>query len=91
MQAFISMITGTSAMVIESTASLRTLIALGPERFGAAPMPSIGLNPSGGIVLGVAQNVGAQIAPNGFLIAGHAVFLLVLGARLVRQRMKGSS
>lgn len=46
---------------------------------------------AGGIVLGVAQNVGAQIAPNGFLIAGHAVFLLVLGARLVRQRMKGSS
>lgn len=36
----------------------------------------------GGIVLGVAQNIGAQIAPNGFLIAGHAVFLLVLGARL---------
>ena len=36
----------------------------------------------GGIVLGVAQNVGAQIAPNGFLIAGHLVFLAVLGARL---------
>ena len=36
----------------------------------------------GGIVLGVAQNVGAQIAPNGFLIAGHVVFLGVLGARL---------
>ena len=46
---------------------------------------------AGGIVLGVAQNVGAQIAPNGFLSAGHAVFLLALGARLVRQRMKGSS
>jgi branched-chain amino acid transport system permease protein len=36
----------------------------------------------GGIVLGVAQNIGAQIAPNGFLIAGHAVFLVVIGARL---------
>lgn len=51
-QAFISMITGQSGMVIESTASLRTLMALGPQRFGAAPLPSIGLNPSGGIVLG---------------------------------------
>ena len=46
---------------------------------------------AGGIVLGVAQNLGAQIAPNGFLIAGHAVFLLVLGARLARQRLKGAS
>jgi branched-chain amino acid transport system permease protein len=45
----------------------------------------------GGIVLGVAQNLGAQIAPNGFLIAGHAVFLAVLGARLLRQRLKGAS
>ena len=36
----------------------------------------------GGIVLGVAQNVGAQISPQGFLIAGHAVFLVVLAARL---------
>jgi branched-chain amino acid transport system permease protein len=36
----------------------------------------------GGIVLGVAQNLGAQIAPNGFLIAGHAVFLIVIGARV---------
>lgn len=41
----------------------------------------------GGIALGVAQNVGAQISPNGFLIAGHAVFLVVLAARLLRQRM----
>jgi branched-chain amino acid transport system permease protein len=37
---------------------------------------------AGGIVLGVAQNIGAQIAPNGFLIAGHVVFLVVLGARV---------
>jgi len=36
----------------------------------------------GGIVLGVAQSVGAQINPQGFLIAGHAVFLGVLLARL---------
>ena len=36
----------------------------------------------GGIVLGVAQNLGSQISPQGFLIAGHAVFLLILGARL---------
>jgi len=45
----------------------------------------------GGIVLGVAQNLGAQIAPNGFLIAGHAVFLVVLGGRLLRQRMQRAS
>jgi branched-chain amino acid transport system permease protein len=36
----------------------------------------------GGIVLGVAQNLGSQISPQGFLIAGHVVFLLILGARL---------
>jgi branched-chain amino acid transport system permease protein len=36
----------------------------------------------GGIVLGVAQNIGAQIHPQGFLIAGHAVFLVILFARL---------
>jgi len=54
-QAFISMITGKSAMAIESTASMRTILtALGPAsaRFGAAPLPSIGTNPAGGIVLG---------------------------------------
>ena len=38
----------------------------------------------GGVVLGVAQNVGALIHPHGFLIAGHLVFLLVLGFRLLR-------
>lgn len=35
----------------------------------------------GGIVLGVAQSIGAQLNPQGFLIAGHAVFLVVLVAR----------
>jgi branched-chain amino acid transport system permease protein len=35
----------------------------------------------GGIVLGVAQNIGSQINPQGFLIAGHAVFFIVLAAR----------
>jgi branched-chain amino acid transport system permease protein len=36
----------------------------------------------GGIVLGVAQNLGAQINPQGFFIAGHGVFLVILFARL---------
>lgn len=36
----------------------------------------------GGIVLGVAQSVGAQVSPQGFLITGHAVFLIILFARL---------
>lgn len=36
----------------------------------------------GGVVLGVAQTIGAQIHPQGFLIAGHAVFLVILFARL---------
>jgi branched-chain amino acid transport system permease protein len=36
----------------------------------------------GGIVLALAQSFGAQISPLGFLIAGHAVFLLVLFARV---------
>ena len=36
----------------------------------------------GGIALGVAQNIGSQINPQGFLITGHAVFLVVLFARL---------
>jgi branched-chain amino acid transport system permease protein len=35
----------------------------------------------GGIVLGVSQTLGAQISPQGFLIAGHSVFLAVLLAR----------
>ena len=36
----------------------------------------------GGVVLGVAQNIGAQINPQGFFIAGHGVFLVILFARL---------
>ena len=36
----------------------------------------------GGIVLGVAQSLGAQISPQGFFIGGHVVFLLVLFGRL---------
>ena len=36
----------------------------------------------GGIVLGVAQTFGAQLNPQGFLIAGHVVFLAVLTGRL---------
>jgi branched-chain amino acid transport system permease protein len=36
----------------------------------------------GGIVLALAQSFGAQVSPLGFLIAGHAVFLLVLFARV---------
>jgi branched-chain amino acid transport system permease protein len=36
----------------------------------------------GGVVLGVAQNIGAQINPQGFFIAGHGIFLVILFARL---------
>ncbi len=36
----------------------------------------------GGIVLGVAQNIGAYISPRFFLIAGHVVFLAALIARV---------
>ncbi len=38
---------------------------------------------AGGIVLGLAQTFGASLHPLGFLIAGHAVFLIILFARLV--------
>jgi len=37
----------------------------------------------GGIVLGVAQNIGAQFNPRGFLIAGHVMFFVVLAGRLL--------
>ena len=37
----------------------------------------------GGIVLALAQSIGAQIHPQGFLIAGHAVFLFILFTRQV--------
>ena len=36
----------------------------------------------GGIVLGLAQSIGAQIHPQGFLIGGHIAFLIVLFVRL---------
>jgi len=36
----------------------------------------------GGIALGIAQCVGARLSPQGFLIAGHAVCLLVLFLRV---------
>jgi branched-chain amino acid transport system permease protein len=36
----------------------------------------------GGIILAVAQTIGASLHPLGFLIAGHAVFLVILLARL---------
>lgn len=39
---------------------------------------------AGGIALGLAQSLGAQLHPQGFLIGGHAVFLLVLFVRLSR-------
>ncbi len=38
----------------------------------------------GGMVLGVAQSVGAQVTPQGFLLGGHAVFLAILLGRLYR-------
>lgn len=37
----------------------------------------------GGIILALAQTLGAQIHPQGFLISGHVVFLAVLFVRLV--------
>ena len=37
---------------------------------------------AGGIVLGVAQNIGAAIDPSGFFIAGHVTFLAVLVGRV---------
>lgn len=40
----------------------------------------------GGIVLGVAQTLGAHVHPQGFLLAGHGVFLLVLVGRLYVSR-----
>jgi len=36
---------------------------------------------AGGIALGIAQNLGSQISPQGFLIGGHALFFAVLVAR----------
>jgi branched-chain amino acid transport system permease protein len=43
----------------------------------------------GGIVLGVSQNVGAQINPQWFYISGHLVFLTILAARLLLTGLAG--
>lgn len=37
----------------------------------------------GGIALGVAQSLGSQVHPQGFLIAGHVLFLVVLLTRMM--------
>ena len=37
---------------------------------------------AGGIALGMAQNIGAYVSPNMFLVAGHVTFLAVLVARV---------
>jgi branched-chain amino acid transport system permease protein len=39
----------------------------------------------GGIVLGLAQSIGAAIDPKWFLLAGHLTFLAVLALRLLRE------
>jgi branched-chain amino acid transport system permease protein len=44
---------------------------------------------TGGIVLGVAQNIGAQLNPQWFLLAGHLVFLAVLALRLLVATLGG--
>jgi branched-chain amino acid transport system permease protein len=41
---------------------------------------------AGGIILGLAQTLGAHVHPQGFLLAGHGVFLLVLVGRLYISR-----
>jgi branched-chain amino acid transport system permease protein len=41
----------------------------------------------GGIVLGLAQSLGAQLHPQGFLIGGHLVFLFALFVRLFQFRL----
>lgn len=54
LQALLSVVSGKSAMAIESTAAMRSvLLALGPEaaRFGAGPLPAP-YSPDGGIVIG---------------------------------------
>ena len=43
---------------------------------------------AGGIALGVAQSLGAQVHPQGFLIAGHVLFLAVLLGRIFLQDRK---
>ena len=36
----------------------------------------------GGIALGVAQNLGSQVSPRGFLIGGHLIFIVILAFRI---------
>ncbi|MBI5716084.1 MAG: branched-chain amino acid ABC transporter permease [Burkholderiales bacterium] len=43
----------------------------------------------GGVLLGVAQSLGALISPHGFQLGGHLLFLAVLGARLWLQYRHG--
>lgn len=43
----------------------------------------------GGILLGLAQSLGALVSPQGFQLGGHALFLAVLGARLWQQHRHG--
>ena len=43
----------------------------------------------GGIVLGVSQTIGAQLNPQWPILAGHLVFLAVLGFRVIRASVEG--
>lgn len=43
----------------------------------------------GGIVLGVSQTIGAQLNPQWPILAGHLVFLSVLGFRVIRASVEG--
>lgn len=43
----------------------------------------------GGILLGLAQSLGALVSPLGFQLGGHLLFLAVLGTRLWRQHRHG--
>jgi branched-chain amino acid transport system permease protein len=45
----------------------------------------------GGIILGVTQNLGSQISPRGFLIAGHLVFVVILSMRVFASNADVSS
>ena len=41
---------------------------------------------AGGIILAIAQTLGASVHPQGFLLGGHLAFLIVLFFRLHRNR-----
>jgi branched-chain amino acid transport system permease protein len=43
---------------------------------------------AGGIILGIAQNIGAQLNPEWQILAGHVVFLAILAGRLVLTAIK---